>query len=175
MLWFRILRHLDFKLKADTARNMPNASEYLRQDKLPDSIELYRDENWRRTPELAIETAAEAEALIERTGFCAALTDARRNGPSIYIAVAGRRDAHMPRNVQKDPEASLAWNIKDEVMRRGRVYYGKLARGRAMFLAPRLIPYFGSLRFQNPKLYLSVSEKLFVQISAQALQHVRPR
>ncbi len=48
----------------------------------------------------------------------------------------------MPRNVQKDPEASLAWNIKDEVMRRGRVYYGELARGRAMFLAPRLIPYF---------------------------------
>jgi hypothetical protein len=48
----------------------------------------------------------------------------------------------MPRNVQKDPESSLTWVLKDEVMRRGRVYYGKLARGRALFLAPRMIPYF---------------------------------
>jgi hypothetical protein len=32
--------------------------------------------------------------------------------------------------------------LKDEVMQRGRVYYGKLARGRALFLAPRMIPYF---------------------------------
>ena len=35
--------------------------------------------------------------------------------------------------------------LKDEVMRRGRVYYGKLARGKAMFLAPRMIPYFKAL------------------------------
>ena len=112
---------------------------------LPEEIEAFRDEQWRRTPELAIENAFQAEALIERVGFCSALTDARRAGPSIYIAVTGRRDAHMPRNVQKDPEASLAWNIKDEVMRRGRVYYAKLARGRAMFLAPRLVQHFNSV------------------------------
>jgi hypothetical protein len=112
---------------------------------LPEEIEAFRDEHWRRTPELAIENAFQAEALIERVGFCSALTDARRAGPSIYIAVTGRRDAHMPRNVQKDPEASLAWTIKDEVMRRGRVYYAKLARGRAMFLAQRLVPHFNSL------------------------------
>lgn len=112
---------------------------------LPEEIETYRDEVWRRTPELAIETAMEAEALIERVGFCSALTDTRRAGPSIYIAVCGRRDAHMPRNVQKDPESSLAWNIKDDVMRRGRVYYAKLARGRAMFIAPRLVSHFNAV------------------------------
>ena len=61
------------------------------------------------------------------------------------MAVCGRRDAHMPRNVQKDPESSLAWTIKDEVMRRGRVYYGKLLRGRATFIARRLIPHFHAL------------------------------
>jgi hypothetical protein len=43
--------------------------------------------------------------------------------------------------VQKDPETSLTWRLKDDVMRRGRVYYAKLARG-PMFLAPRMIPYF---------------------------------
>ena len=48
----------------------------------------------------------------------------------------------MPRNVQTDPEASLTWLLKDELVRRGRVYYAKLARGKTMFVAPRLIPHF---------------------------------
>jgi len=48
----------------------------------------------------------------------------------------------MPRNVQKDPEASLTWVLKDEIVRRGKVYYAKLARGKTMFLASRMIPYF---------------------------------
>ena len=51
----------------------------------------------------------------------------------------------MPRNVQKDPEASLTWVLKDEVIQRGKVYYAKLARGKAMFLAPRMIPYFNAI------------------------------
>src|SRR5436190_17435602 len=48
----------------------------------------------------------------------------------------------MPRNVQKDPEASLTWQLKDELVARGKVYYAKLGRGKAMFLAPRMIPHF---------------------------------
>ena len=112
---------------------------------LLEEVEAYRDHTWRRTPELHVETAIEAEQLIESAGFCAAMTDARRGGPSLYVAVCGRRDAYMPRNVQKDPEASLAWITKDEVMRRGRVYYAKLARGRSTFVAVRLIPYFNAL------------------------------
>jgi hypothetical protein len=111
----------------------------------PEEIESYRDHTWRRLPELRIENAADAERFIESVGFCSTLTDARRPGPSLYIAVCGRRDAYMPRNVQKDPEASLAWYIKDEVMRRGRVYYAKLVRGRSTFIAPRLIPHFNAL------------------------------
>ena len=75
-------------------------------------------------------------------GFAACLIDARRPGPSLYVAVCGRRDAVMPRNVQKDPEASLTWVLKDELVKRGKVYYAKLAGGKAMFLAPRMIPYF---------------------------------
>lgn len=112
---------------------------------VPEEVEVYRDESWRRTPELRIETAADTERFIESLGFCSTLTDARRPGPSLYIAVCGRRDAFMPRNVQKDPEANLAWHIKDEVMRRGRVYYAKLVRARSTFIAPRLIPHFNAL------------------------------
>ena len=48
----------------------------------------------------------------------------------------------MPRNVQKDPEASQAWRLKDEIVRRGNVYYGKLAGARTLFIARRMIPYF---------------------------------
>lgn len=93
-----------------------------------------------------METAAGAEAFIESVGFAACLTDCRRPGPSLYIAVCGRRDAVLPRQVQKDPEASLTWTLKDELVRRGRVYYAKLAHGKAMFLAPRMIPYFNAIR-----------------------------
>lgn len=100
---------------------------------------------WRRDPELKVETALEAERLIESAGFCASMTDARRPGPSLYVAVCGRRDAHMPRNVQKDPESSLTWHLKDEAIRRGRVYYAKLAKGRAFFVAPRLLPHFNAV------------------------------
>src|SRR5262245_6399490 len=113
--------------------------------RIPADIEDYRDFQWHREGPRQIETATAAEAFIDRVGFAACLTDCRRPGPSLYIAVCGRRDAVMPRNVQKDPESSLTWMLKDELVRRGRVYYGKLARGKAMFLAPRMIPYFHAI------------------------------
>ena len=112
---------------------------------LPEEIEQYRDRKWRREDSLKIETADQAEAMIEDIGFCLGLTDARKNLPSIYIAVCGRRDAHMPRNVQKDPEASAAWILKDEVIERSRVYYAKLVKGNSMFLARRMIPVFNAI------------------------------
>ena len=89
-----------------------------------------------------VQTASDAERFIEQVGFAFCLTDCRRPGPSLYVAVCGRRDAVMPRNVQKDEEASLTWVLKDQIIARGEVYYAKLARGKALFLAPRMIPYF---------------------------------
>jgi hypothetical protein len=108
----------------------------------PDAIEAHRDHHWRRDPSRAVGSPLAAERFVEDVGFVACLTDARRPGPSLYVAVCGRRDAVMPRNVQKDPEASETWLLKDELVRRGKVYYAKLARGKAMFLAPALIPCF---------------------------------
>ncbi len=112
---------------------------------IPPEIEEYRDERWRRDEMRPIETAFDAERFIEQVGFAACLTDSRRPGPSLYTAVCGRRDAVMPRNVQKDPEASLTWVLKDEIVKRGKVYYAKLGRGKTMFLAPRMIPYFHAI------------------------------
>ena len=108
-------------------------------------VEEYRDHRWRREGARQVETAVDAERFVEEVGFAACLTDSRRPGPSLYVAVCGRRDAVMPRNVQKDPEASLTWLLKDDLVRRGRVYYAKFARGRTLFLAPRMIPFFHAL------------------------------
>ncbi len=112
---------------------------------LPEEIEVHRDCMWRRDPESRVEDVYGAERFIEEVGFCEALTDSRRPGPSLYVAVCGRRDAHMPRNVQKDPESRLAWTIKDDVMRRGKCFYGKVLRGRSTFIAARLLPFFSAL------------------------------
>ena len=107
--------------------------------------EEYRDERWQREATRQVESAHDAERFIERVGFAYCLTDARRPAPSLYVAVCGRRDAIMPRNVQKDPEASHTWHLKDEIVRRGNVYYGKLAGARALFIAPRLVRYFHAI------------------------------
>jgi hypothetical protein len=112
---------------------------------IPDDIEDHRDRCWRREGGREVATAHDAEQFVEQVGFAACLTDCRRPGPSLYVAVCGRRDAVLPRNVQKDPEASHTWLLKDDVIRRGKVYYAKLARGKAMFLAPRMVPHFHAI------------------------------
>ena len=113
--------------------------------RIPEAVEEYRDQRWRREAARQVGTAHDAERFIEEVGFAAGFADSRRPGPSLYVAVCGRRDAVLPRHVQKDPETSLTWQLKDEIIERGRMYYAKLARGRPMFLAPRMIPYFHAL------------------------------
>jgi hypothetical protein len=109
---------------------------------LPSDIEEFRDAAWCREGTRQVQTALDAERFVEQVGFAGCLADSRRPGPSLYVAVCGRRDAVMPRNPQKDEEASLAWVLKDQLVNRGKVYYAKLSGNRAMFVAPRLIPYF---------------------------------
>ena len=112
---------------------------------LPSPVEEHRDHHWRRDVTRVVQTVIEAERFIEQVGFAASMTDSRRPGPSLYVAVCGRRDAVMPRNVQTDPEASLTWTLKDQVLRRGKVYYAKFARGKTLFVAPRMVPYFHAI------------------------------
>jgi hypothetical protein len=140
---------------------------FVKQQPLPDEIERRRDRYWNRDPELRIEDAVSAERFVEKVGFCSALTDSRRPGPSLYIAVCGRRDAHAPRNVQKDPEMRLAWNIKDELLRRGHVYYGKLRGNRATFISRNMVPYFNVV-FGFPRNH----ERLRLSQEAQAIIRV---
>ena len=112
---------------------------------LPEEVEAYRDNTWRRDPERRIHDLYGAERFVQDVGFCLVLTDSRRPGPSLYTAVCGRRETHMPRNVQKDPESRLTWTIKDELMRRGRCFYGKVLKGYATLISTELIPSFNAL------------------------------
>src|SRR4026207_1461611 len=108
---------------------------------IPAEIEDYRDARWCREATRSVDSVADAERFIEQVGFAACLTDSRRPGPSLYVAVCGRRDTVLPRHVQKDPEASLTWTLKDEILRHGTVYYAKLGRGKASLVAPRILPF----------------------------------
>lgn len=141
------------------------------QRQLPEKVESYRDNSWLRDPELRIEDVNAAERLVDRVGFCSALTDSRRPGPSLYIAVCGRRDAHTPRNVQKDPETSLTWTLKDELVRRGRVFYGKLRGARAIFITRRLVRHFNALfgiaRDQETSLLSKPAQKILLVLSKE--------
>jgi hypothetical protein len=134
---------------------------------ISEEIEEYRDDRWRREGTRQVETAFDAERFIEQIGFTACMTDCRRPGPSLYVAVCGRRDAVMPRTVQKDPEASLTWTLKDELVGRGKVYYAKLARGKTMFLAPRMIACFHAVwgvRRADEKRRLSANARAVLKV-----------
>ena len=137
---------------------------------IPEDVEEYRDERWRREATRQVEAAGDAERFIESVGFAACLTDSRRPGPSLYVAVCGRRDAVMPRNVQKDPEASHTWRLKDDLVRRANVYYAKLARNKTMFVAPRMVPYFHAIWGVRPS-----QEKRRLSSGARAILRVLRR
>src|ERR1043165_2259670 len=137
---------------------------------IPEEIEAHRDRLWRRDPEYRVEDVFTAERFIEEVGFCEALTDSRRPGPSLYVAVCGRRDAHMPRNVQRDPESRLTWTIKDDVRRRDRCFYGKVVKGHAPFIPPRLLPFFNALWGVPQRL-----EKQILSTDAQAILKIMRR
>ena len=113
--------------------------------RIPSDIEEFRDQRWRREATRVVQTVADAERFVEQVGFAACMTDSRRSGPSLYVAVCGRRDAVLPRHVQKDEETSLTWTLKDQLIRRGKLYYGKLSRGKTMFIAPRMISHFHAI------------------------------
>jgi len=134
---------------------------------LPPDVEEHRDYHWRRESTRQVETALAAERFIEEVGFAAGFADSRRPGPSLYVAVCGRRDAVLPHNVQKDPETALTWELKDELVRRGKVYYAKVGRGRPLFIAPRMVGHFHAvwgLRRSEERTRLSRDAQTLVRV-----------
>ncbi|HEU4694609.1 MAG TPA: hypothetical protein VFS23_39855 [Vicinamibacterales bacterium] len=134
---------------------------------IPPEIEDHRDAHWCREGARSIDSVLAAERFVDHVGFAACLADSRRPGPSLYVAVCGRRDAVLPRHVQKDPETSLTWSLKDQLIRRGTLYYGKLTRGKATFIAPRMVPYFYAIwgvRRSEERQRLSASARAILKV-----------
>src|SRR5262245_14008761 len=56
---------------------------------IPSEIEDFRDTRWCREGARQVISAQQAERFIEQVGFAFCLTDSRRPGPSLYVAVCG--------------------------------------------------------------------------------------
>jgi hypothetical protein len=73
----------------------------------------------------------------------------------------------LPRHVQKDPETALTWELKDEIVRRGHVYYAKIAGRKPMFVAPRMIGHFHAvwgLRRSEEATQLSANARALLRV-----------
>jgi hypothetical protein len=101
-------------------------------DHAASEIEQHGDRRWWRDESLRVDTAADAERFSDQVGFAACLTDARRPGPSLYVAVCERRDAGMPRHVPQDEEALHTWVLKMRSHARPRLLRQARARQRAV-------------------------------------------
>ncbi len=113
----------------------------------PEAIERRRDHNYRRLPELALTTEAEAATFIDEVGFCFLFPVGGLELPSLWEAINGG-----PRPIphhHHDQALSLTWNWKDSLPAQGRVYYGKLLRGKPTLVSLPMLSYFYALT-DNP-------------------------
>ena len=72
--------HSGYAKKLEELESLPHLS-------VEEEIEEHRDRVWRREGTQQVETAFDAERFIEQVGFTACLTDCRKPGPSLYVAV----------------------------------------------------------------------------------------
>jgi len=91
---------------------------------------------FRQSADRRVRTIDEAVEFVDDVGLC--VFQGERGGlPSFYGAIAGR-GGPAPRWGQHDPAYGQAWDWKDKLFSRGRVYYGK-ALGDFRLLASRAI------------------------------------
>jgi hypothetical protein len=96
-------------------------------------------ERFRQLPHLRLGSIDEAAAWIDDVGLC--VFQGERCGlPSFYGAVAGR-SGPAPRWGQHDGHYLRAWEWKDKLFSRRRVYYGKMLGDYRMLVSRRLLPY----------------------------------
>ena len=81
----------------------------------------------------------EAVAWVDDVGLCV-FQGERAGLPSFYGAIAGR-DGPAPRWGQHDAHYGRAWEWKDKLFSRKRVYYGKMLGDYRMLVSRRLLPY----------------------------------
>ena len=105
-----------------------------------DAIEARRDRTFRRLSSLRVAGPQRAVAFLDEVGLASLFAYRQVNLPCLWVAVCGRRDPVFPHHSHHDPEVGLAWRLKDALPAAGRVFYGKLLRGKPTFVAWDLFP-----------------------------------
>ncbi len=105
-----------------------------------EEIERRRDRPFRRLPSLRVAGRQRAARFLDEAGLASLFAYRQLNLPCLWVAVCGRRDPVFPHHSHHDPEVALAWNLKDQLPAAGRVFYGKLLRGKPTFVAWSLFP-----------------------------------
>lgn len=106
-----------------------------------ETLIAYRACTYLTTPGKALKSYAEALAFINRLSFVYFWPIHGTEMPSLWVATAGDRtvaDAH-------DDPGHITWGWKDDMLRAGACYYGKILRGKATLISWNLLPYFYAL------------------------------
>jgi Winged helix DNA-binding domain len=114
----------------------------------PDTLTWAEVRDWRtrryhHQADLRLRTEADARRFIDEVGFCFLFSAPGAELPTLWEAINGK-----PRAIPKhhhDHALSLAWSWKDSLPARKEVWYGKLLRGKPMFVALDLLPAFYAL------------------------------
>ena len=102
----------------------------------PDWIAAERARRYRRRMDLRVQTLDAAIGFLEDVGFALFWPIKGVEAPSLFDAVAGRVRAISSEH--DDPDISLTWGWKDELLGKGYWYYAHLLRRKATLIAPRL-------------------------------------
>jgi len=99
-----------------------------------------REQRYRRTPSLRVQTVDQARAFVDEVGFCHFWPIKGIEMPNLFHAIAGR--VRLVPNAHDDPDLSRCWGWKDSALGKGWWYYGKVLRRRATLISLHVLPYF---------------------------------
>ena len=108
-------------------------------------LQTVRDRRFRRTASRRVRGERAALAFVRDVGFCSTFYRFPEGVACLWEAVAGRANPRWPRHSHHDAGVGLTWELKDTLPASGRVYYGKLLKGRPLLVALDLFPAFYAL------------------------------
>ncbi len=106
-------------------------------------VVAWRNTRYHRQSGLKLHTEDQARRFVEEVGFCFLYPAPGIELPSLWEAINGRsRD--IPKH-HHDHALGLSWEWKDSLPSRKQLWYGKLLRGKPMFVSFALLPAFYAL------------------------------
>ena len=108
-------------------------------------IDLLRDVTFRRRTDLRLKDLRGIERFVGQVGFAFLYRVKGWELPSVWGAITGRRHPVLPEHTHHDPAVGLAWEAKDVLAARRRIFYGKLLRRAPTLVSLELFPAFYAL------------------------------